>query len=224
MPGSFMDFVKGAAGVSKPSSASGPAPVLPAGMAPPSPPMAAPQPDPNQDNFEVSLCFTLKEEGGFVDNPADPGGATYKGITLVNFQDFFGVPTATAADLQNISTGMIEQFYLSYWNAVQCPVLALGVDLSVFDMAVNAGPVRSAKILQQSVGARQDGIIGPKTLALTNTFTGAVLIRRLYIEQLAFYKSLASYATFGRGWSNRCYARMNAALAALPTAGAPKAA
>lgn len=215
---------------------SGPAPVPPVASTPPVPPssvpsvppVVAPPPPvaepPATDRFSLCLPFTLKEEGGFVDNPDDPGGATFEGITLRTFQRYVA-PSATAADLKRATPAVIASIYRQeYWATAKCDQLPAGVDLSVFDMAVNAGPAQSIKLLQRAVGAVQDGIAGPQTLSKVNAFDAATLIRRLYIEQGQFYNALPGAAEFGRGWAARNYARLNAALGFLPSAGAPKVA
>lgn len=173
-------------------------------------------------NFEASLLFCLKQEGGFSDDPHDPGGATFEGITLAEFRDFIGAQTATAADLQNISPGMVSNiYYTNYWTVVEAPsILPDGIDLSVFDMGVNAGPSRSIKLLQAALGVNADGVIGPLTLAALND-PGVVddpvsLLRQLAHRQGDFYRSLSTFRYFGKGWITRANARFNAAVALLP--------
>ena len=116
------------------------------------------------DNFQACLAFTLQQEGGFVDDPYDPGGATNMGITLATYREWF--PQATVADLRVIDSATVSEIYENdYWFASDADQFASGVDLMMFDMAVNAGPARAAKLLQQCLGVAQDGRIGPITLA-----------------------------------------------------------
>jgi lysozyme family protein len=173
-------------------------------------------------NFEASLLFCLKQEGGFSDDPHDPGGATFEGITLAEFRDFIGAPMATAADLQNISPGLVSNiYYTNYWTAVGAVAeLSDGIDLSVFDMGVNAGPSRSIKLLQAALGVAADGIIGPITLAALND-PGVLddpvsLLRQLAHRHGEFYRSLSTFQFFGRGWIIRANARFHAAVGVLP--------
>jgi lysozyme family protein len=176
------------------------------------------------ENFASSLLFTLKEEGGFSDDAHDPGGATMKGITLTEFREYFGVPTATAVDLQNISDVQVSNIYQNkYWNGVQADSLPAGVDLSVFDMGVNAGMKTSIKILQRELAVKDDGVLGEKTMAAVNRQVPATLIAWLETGQARYYRSLSTFRYFGRGWINRTMARQNAALALLPPANAVKA-
>src|SRR6185437_16377169 len=69
--------------------------------------------------FDTALAFTLAEEGGFSDNPADPGGATNKGITLATFREY--QPGATVDELRAISDADVWRIYrLGYWNHMRC--------------------------------------------------------------------------------------------------------
>jgi lysozyme family protein len=91
----------------------------------------------------------------------------------------------------------------------------------IFDMDVNAGNSRSAKLLQATVGADIDGVIGPKTIALVNSFDSVKVIKGLADCQLVFYKSLPTWQYFGKGWTNRIHVRVAVALAMVahtPTA------
>ena len=164
------------------------------------------------DDFQACLAFTLGQEGGFVDDPYDPGGATNMGITLATYKRYS--PTATVADLQAIdpvTVAMIYQF--GYWQPSKAPAFAPGVDLMMFDMAVNAGPVRAAKLLQQCLGVAQDGDIGPITLAAAQAKDPMGLIKSLGSAQYWFYHGLSDWPNFGRGWTKRVKAREDAATA-----------
>ncbi|TIU89696.1 MAG: hypothetical protein E5W03_03195, partial [Mesorhizobium sp.] len=116
-------------------------------------------------NFARSLSLVLKSEGGWSDNPADPGGATMKGVTLANFRRYVKAD-ATKADLRRISDAQLAVVYRRfYWDALAGALLPDGIDYAVFDFAVNSGPGRAAKYLQAVLGVVQDGRIGPATLA-----------------------------------------------------------
>ncbi|SRR6266446_975007 len=175
-------------------------------------------------NFEASLLFTLKQEGDFSDDPHDPGGPTYKGITLQEFRDYFGVPNATADDLKRITPTQLSNIYrLRYWFAVDADALLPdGVDCSVFDMGVNAGPLLSIELMQTCLGVTADGIIGIHTIKALSAMEPAILIRRLYTQQNIYYRRLSNFKYFGKGWLNRSAARLNASLALLAVAPWPQ--
>ncbi|RUZ48915.1 glycosyl hydrolase 108 family protein, partial [Mesorhizobium sp. M7A.F.Ca.US.003.02.1.1] len=154
-------------------------------------------------NFARALALVLKSEGGWSDHLADPGGATMKGVTLASFRRYVKAG-ATKADLRAISDAQVATVYRRfYWDAVLGAELPDGVDHAVFDFAVNSGPGRAAKYLQAAVGVAQDGRIGPVTVAAAKAKPAGVTIDALCDARLAFLKRLPTWATFGRGWSDR---------------------
>ena len=155
-------------------------------------------------NFFKSLEMVLKHEGGFVDHPDDPGGATNKGITHKTYSDFLGRPLEDVDELKNIPDEHVQLIYKQgYWDKVKGDNLPSGVDFAIFDWAVNSGPSRAAKALQKAVGAIADGAIGPKTLAAVEAADAAEIIKAVADEREAFYKSLRTFNTFGKGWLRR---------------------
>lgn len=145
----------------------------------------------------------LKHEGGYVDHPRDPGGATNKGITIATFRRYIN-PNGTKQDLRKLTTAQAVVVYKrQYWDAVMGDDLPSGVDYAVADFAVNSGPSRAAKYLQRVVGAKQDGRIGPETLSRVMVMDRAKVINQLCDDRLAFMKRLKIWPTFKNGWSRR---------------------
>ena len=156
------------------------------------------------DRFATCLPRILIHEGGWSDNPADPGGATMKGVTLAVYRAFKG-RAVTKAELRKISDADLAAIYRrNYWDVVHADQLPAGVDYVTFDIAVNSGPGRAAKILQSAAGVTADGAIGPATLSAVGALSPALLIRAMGARREAFYRSLPIFATFGRGWLARC--------------------
>ncbi len=156
-----------------------------------------------KDNFKSSFEHVLNHEGGWSDNSKDPGGATMKGVTLDTYQSFFGADKSKD-DLKNISEEELGQIYQDgYWNKCLCDELPDGVDYAVFDAAVNSGPGRSAKWLQSTVGANDDGFIGPNTVVKVNECDPVQVTEDVCDKRLAFLKSLDNWSTFGNGWERR---------------------
>lgn len=138
-----------------------------------------------RDNFHNSLAVTLAYEGGWSDHPRDPGGATMRGITLATFRRW--QPNATKTQLRNISDDMVAKIYRAdYWDTVRGDTLAAGVDLATFDAAVNSGPARAKTWLMAAIGG-----------------TDVETVKRLCARRLGFVQALKTWATFGRGWTNR---------------------
>ena len=155
-------------------------------------------------NFFKSLDMVLKHEGGFVDHPDDPGGATNKGITHKTYSDFLGRPLEDVDELKNIPDEHVQLIYKQgYWDKVKGDNLPSGVDFAIFDWAVNSGPGRAAKALQKAVMATQDGAIGPMTLEAVKEYSAEDIIRSVTEQREAFYKSLRTFNTFGKGWLRR---------------------
>lgn len=161
-----------------------------------------------QARFDAALTMVLLHEGGYVDHPEDPGGATNLGITLA---------TAKAAGLDKDGDGDVDKrdvrllepkdaapvYRERYWNAARCGVLPAGVDFLVFDCAVNQGVARAARILQAAAGAAVDGQVGPRTVAAVWAVDPVTLCERIRLERLKHYMGLRTWPTFGRGWSRR---------------------
>ncbi len=159
-------------------------------------------------SFETALAFVLKEEGGYVDNPNDNGGATNKGITQKVFDSYrygLGLPYLPVKD---ISDAAVSAIYRSqYWNHVHGDKLPDPVDLVVFDAAVNCGVSRSVKWLQQLCGTAQDGVMGQQTEAALSAHDPVQLCKELLDRRDDYYHELVdlkpSQAVFLKGWLNR---------------------
>lgn len=163
-------------------------------------------------NFEKSLALTLKYEGGFVDNPFDRGGATNMGITLATLSNYRGY-TATKLDVKRLTQTEASAIYLKlYWEPLLAQQLPAGVDMFMFDYAVNSGPARAVKALQSSLGLPPDGNVKVSTLQAALRQDQATLIRALASKRLGFLQQLRSFQQFGRGWKTRVEAVTAASL------------
>src|SRR5574337_217528 len=155
------------------------------------------------DNFERCVAIVFAQEGGFVDNPADPGRATNMGITLATLSEWRGKP-CTSDEVRGLTKQEAQEIYRTkYWNTMRCASLPAGVDLVVFDMGVHAGQRTSVKILQRIAGVIDDGSVGPLTLEAVARFKPRELIGKFSDARLPYYQSLAGWATFGNGWTRR---------------------
>jgi len=153
-------------------------------------------------DFPVALEHVLKWEGGFSDHPEDPGAATKYGITLDTLKRWRGQRPTTAADVRSLTkVGASEIYETWYWRFCSCHRLPSGVDLIVFDCAVNQGPRRAISFLQQAAKAKVDGAIGPKTLAAVANSDPKGLILDIAAARACHYATLNS--TFHRGWFKR---------------------
>lgn len=176
-------------------------------------------------NFDRCLSFSLDEEGGFVNHPADPGGATNCGITQAVYDAARARWGLAPRSVRDIEMGEVQSIYQDrYWLAIRGDDLLAGVDLAVFDAAVNSGPGQAAKWLQRAVNAEAqargraqiatDGAIGPKTIAAASKCDPRGLITSVCSQRLAMLKGLPTWGAFGKGWSGRV-ARVEAAAAGM---------
>lgn len=171
-------------------------------------------------NFPQAILFgfTLPEEGGFSDNPDDPGGATQAGITLTTFRKIMKNPALTVADLKAITPEAESTIYrLGYWATIRGDELPAGIDLTTFDFGVNAGPGESEMLLQRAVGVPADGILGPISMAAIAKASPCETIVALAGLQKAHYEALPTFHIFGAGWLARNTRRATAALKLIPT-------
>lgn len=154
-------------------------------------------------NFENCLSRVLQYEGLWADHPADPGGATMKGVTIGTFAQFKG-RKVTKEELRNISDADLRAIYRrKYWDVVRGDDLPAGLDLVAFDAAVNSGPSRGARWLQYALGVHQDGKVGPVTIAAAQAANVSHSIDYACNVRLDFLRRLKTWPTFGKGWSRR---------------------
>ena len=162
-----------------------------------------------RENFNVCVEEVLRHEGGYVDHPKDPGGATNMGITLATLSSWRG-KTVTKADVRALGKDEAIRIYRArYWNAVSADDLPAGLDMVAFDGCVNSGEDRAERWLQAAVGAMVDGEIGPRTIAAAKAADPARAINRALDYRLNFMKVAKDkkgnllWPTFGKGWQKR---------------------
>ncbi|CAN1509856.1 zliS Lysozyme family protein [Rhabdaerophilaceae bacterium] len=155
------------------------------------------------ENFGPALAHVLRHEGGYADHPADPGGATMMGITQATLASWRGHPVSKA-DVRSISRDEVASIYRArYWNAIGGDQLPGGLDLAVFDYAVNSGPARAARTLQGIAGTQADGVVGRKTLEAISRLEPRSTILALCAARRSFLRHLPTAPVFGRGWLHR---------------------
>ena len=155
------------------------------------------------NNWPQCFALVLKNEGGYVDNPADPGGATNLGCTKAVWEQYIG-RSVTKDDIKALTPNDVMPLYKAkYWDTIKGDDLPEGVDYAVFDFAINSGPSRAAKALQSVLSVTVDGQIGSATLRALETANSREVATAVCEARLAFLQSLPTYGTFGKGWSRR---------------------
>ncbi len=145
--------------------------------------------------FDQCFAKLIDHEGGYVNNPRDPGGETKYGISKRAY------PALDIADLTlDDAKGIYKR---DYWERAQCDRLHPDLAFQVFDGAVNSGIGNSIRWLQEAAGVAVDGVVGPLTVRKVGDMDASVVVARYNGVRLKFMASLSTWDTFGRGWAKR---------------------
>lgn len=181
---------------------------------------AAPPPE---TIFAAAMAFVLRKEGGYVDHPRDPGGATNHGISLRyalrlgRLLDLDNDGDVDAADIRLISPKVAADIYRKdFWRAVRADDLPPAIAIVAFDAAVNCGAPAAARWLQQAVGATPDGAIGPRTLAAVAAADPRAAVQEMLALRMVHHANQPTIRNFGLGWFRRLAALALFAARHLP--------
>ena len=161
-----------------------------------------------ENNFDKAFTALLGNEGGYSNNPADKGGETNWGVTIAVAR-----ANGYSGPMKTMQVEVAKDIYRrQYWRP-EFDQMPYSVAFQVFDGAVNSGVAQAIKWLQQALGTKADGIIGPATMAAVKDIDPLVTIIRFNAARLAFFTSLSTWPTFGRGWANRIASNLYKAVA-----------
>lgn len=150
-------------------------------------------------DITTALTRLLGFEGGYTDNPDDPGGKTIFGITE-NLARKYGY----AGDMKDMRLDVATRIYHDeFWYPLHCDELPDAIRYDLFDAAVNSGRSTAVKWLQNAVGVKADGVIGPATIAAANAADPAITRAKINGARLAFMTRLPGWAAFSKGWAMR---------------------
>lgn len=134
------------------------------------------------------------------------------GITLATLSHWRGVQ-CSAADVRGLTQAEAAAIYrTSYWAAMRAGSMPPGIDLMLFDEAVNAGPGRSIRLLQARLGVTEDGIVGPQTISAAEACRPRITILALRASTEDAYRNTKGFETFGNDWLARLGRRATLAL------------
>ena len=157
-----------------------------------------------KEDFDKALARVLVYEGGYANNPKDPGGATMRGITQSTYNSWRARHGEPSAPVKSISTADVEAIYKAdYWDRMDCDEMPSGVDLCLFDAAVNSGVGGATKWAEGVCGLDADGDFGPKIKAAILAEDPETFIKEFSSRRLGTLKRLPTWGTFGRGWAAR---------------------
>ena len=172
-------------------------------------------------NFDHALSLTLSFEGGYADHPADPGGATNMGITRATLARVRGRPVTKVEVAALTRTEAADIYRRDYWDAVSADHLPDGVDLVMFDHAVNSGAGTAMRTLRQVLGLRSGmKLSDPAFAAKIQQTSPAALVAQLCAARRSFLSRLKTFRIFGAGWMARV-ARLEREAIALATGKSP---
>jgi lysozyme family protein len=150
-------------------------------------------------NFDAAFDVLLKHEGGYSDHAADPGGKTRYGVTEAVARE-----VGYRGDMRELPVDLAKKIYKDrYWDAVKADQLPPALRYALFDAAVNSGPGQAVKWLQRALGVKDDGAIGPQTIAAANAGNPDALRMRMLSQRLKFMAGLSNWPSFSRGWALR---------------------
>lgn len=158
---------------------------------------AATAPPDDTPVFDQAVDFVLREqiEGGYVNDPRDPGGETNFGISKRSYpkENIKGLTREAA----------IAIYKRDYWDKPGCDKLPPKLAVALFDCAVNQGAGIAPRLLQRALGVAADGIIGPKTAAAAAKADQDDAVIQFIGWRLRRYAFTSNASVYMRGWSNR---------------------
>lgn len=153
--------------------------------------------------FDVFFNRLISTEGGYVNDPADPGGETKWGISHRSY------PTLS---IKNLTREQAKEIYRKdFWERGQMDQLPSAIAFQVFDIAANSGIETAIRMLQRAIEVADDGYVGPVTLAAVHARSQTDVIVRLIAERLDFWRRLSAWSKFGKGWAGRAADTLRAA-------------
>ena len=150
-------------------------------------------------DFGKAFDLLIGNEGGYVNNPKDPGGETNWGITKA-----VAVANGYARDMRSMPKDTAKGIYKKmYWDKLQCDQLPFVVSFQLCDVGVNHGNSQAVKFLQRALSVTDDGVIGAKTIAAVSKMDDLQIAVLFNVERINFYADLKTFSTFGKGWMRR---------------------
>lgn len=149
------------------------------------------------DAFQTAVTRVLAAEGGYVNDPNDPGGETNFGISKRSYpgEDIAGMTSERATEI----------YYRDYWQAVRGDELPFPIALVLFDCAVNQGVKTSIRFLQSALKLTEDGVIGTQTLEAASQGDAKGLAGRFLRRRVIGYSTLAGWERYRASWVQRCF-------------------
>lgn len=176
--------------------------------------------------WQNALDFTLKYEGGWVDDPHDLGGETFRGISRRNWPNWAGWARVdelkalpdfiSRVNADNALEPLVEQFYYTeFWTKIHGDELPNKMAVAVFDFAVNSGSTTACRMLQVALGVGVDGVIGPKTVKAAHDGGEPAIIEFMARRAKFLYEIMdkdPGQAVWAMNWFRRMFKLANVVL------------
>lgn len=148
-------------------------------------------------DFDKAFEHVLGIEGGYVNDPKDPGGETKYGICKRSYP---------AVDIKALTIEQAKAIYKrDYWDKIKGDDLPFPLNLFMFDAAVNQGVDPAIKMLQAALSVAQDGVIGAQTLKVAIQAKGSDLPAQFMAARAMRYIGTRNFDRFGKGWFKRLF-------------------
>jgi lysozyme family protein len=145
--------------------------------------------------FDEAFERVIGHEGGYVNDPRDPGGETNWGISKRAYPN---------VDIRNLSKDAAKEIYFrDYWQRARCNEYDGAIGFQLFDCAVNTGIGQAIRFLQRAAGVVDDGVVGVMTVAAIRSKNAAAICAKFNAERLEFYTRLSTWSVYGAGWARR---------------------
>lgn len=165
------------------------------------------------NNFDAAIKVVLEHEGGFVDDPADHGGATNFGITQETLDAYLRNGVPIPAGVRDLTRDEAVDIYRTIYWPPFAGIESAPVAVVMFDQAVLGGPKSAITRMQALLGVKADGEMGPQTVAAINRSGGDELafrfVRASHHHYAAIVKNEPSQARFIDGWEDRLFSLLD---------------
>lgn len=164
-------------------------------------------------NFDIAFERLIGHEGGFSNDPRDPGNWTggRQGVGVLKGTKF-GIAANTYPDIDIENLTLLEAkeiYYRDWWMNINADQMDPVLVYQVWDFAVNAGMSSSKRALQRAVRVAEDGQIGPMTVRAVRAMGTSDVLLRFNAQRIRYYTSLSKWPTYGKGWANRVAANLD---------------
>ena len=163
-------------------------------------------------SFDQIFERCMGHEGGYVNNPKDPGGETNWGVTITTAR-----ANGYIGAMRSMTRNQAKEIYRkAFWERAKCAQYHSAIGFQVFDACINHGIGNGIRMLQRAVGVVDDGVVGQVTLGAINLKSIDDTLVLFNAERLEFYTKLKTFDTFGRGWSRRVVSNLRYAAGDTP--------